>query len=88
MFLHDDDRTPIELQGCPWDKYDFGMERYVKDVYNHYRNGHLMYHLSDMPQWLRESIDCLAMIDAVEQDDERKQQEASQRRQQLKNMRR
>jgi len=88
LFLHDNDRTPVELDGCPWAKYDFTQERYIKDVYNHYRNGHLVYHLSEMPQWLRDGIDCLAMIDAVEQDDERKKQEAATRQQKLRNMRR
>ena len=56
------------MDSCPWYDINYSQERYIVNLYGHYRNGHLMIPLADWPGWLSDAIAILTHVDNVEQE--------------------
>ena len=65
IMLHQDGEY-VSIDDCPWHGVDYSQERWIVNLYGHYKNGHLVLPIADWPAWLSEGVAVLTHCDNVE----------------------
>ena len=73
ILLHDDDRTYIRIDECPY-RYAWHLEHYIVDFFGHYQNQMPPIPIHMWPNWIKESIAHLSHIVNMDREEERQKQ--------------